>query len=160
MNILALELVTTSHCLPPYFQAHPIKVFTEIPLKKSIVKTQHVWCYLIELSKFNIDYIPRSVSKWQILENFFMGFIGFHEPVPITHSWKPWKVIVDSSSCYLGGGKHTLVTRYGEEIHYMIRLAFKIPKNEEEWSIAGKTCMVKVLGGKRDQCARWYTSSY
>ena len=70
---LAYCLVLVSRKLRPYFQAHPIKVLTDQPLRQVLQKPESSGCLLkwaIELGQFEIKYQPRSAIKGQALADF------------------------------------------------------------------------------------------
>ena len=59
--------------MQPYFQANPILVMTDQPIKKSMNKPEAVgrmvqWA--IELSQFDINYHPRTAIKAQAMVDF------------------------------------------------------------------------------------------
>ena len=70
-------MIIASRKLCPYFQANPILVMMDQPIKKSMNKPGAVgrmtqWA--IELSQFNIEYHPRTTIKAQALLDFFIEF--------------------------------------------------------------------------------------
>ena len=73
MEQTALALRTTAQKLRPYFQAHPITVLTNQPLRNVLHKPDimgRMLRWAIELSEYGIDYQPRLSLKdrsWQIL---------------------------------------------------------------------------------------------
>lgn len=80
MEMLTFALVMATRQFRPYFQAHPIMVLTETPLKKVLQKLDASRCLVswsIELSEFNIDYLPRHAIKGQALANFVAEFTNF-----------------------------------------------------------------------------------
>ena len=69
----ALALRTATKKLRPYFQAHPIVVLTNLPLRSTIHKLDlsgRMARWVIELSKYGIQYKPRLVQKGQVLADF------------------------------------------------------------------------------------------
>ncbi|GJY58567.1 reverse transcriptase domain-containing protein [Tanacetum coccineum] len=67
---LALSLLHMSRRLRRYFEAHPIKVITDQPLKQILYKAQasgKLAKYSVELGAYNITYEPRNVMKGQVL---------------------------------------------------------------------------------------------
>ncbi|GKF78010.1 hypothetical protein Tco_0230480, partial [Tanacetum coccineum] len=55
------------------FEAHPIKVITDQPLKQILNKAQasgKLAKYSVELGAYNIAYKPRSAIKGQVLADF------------------------------------------------------------------------------------------
>lgn len=75
---LALTLVTSAKELRSYFQDHPIKVPTSYPLRQVLQNPELFGClakWSIELSEFDIKYVPRPVIKAQVLADFIVKFI-------------------------------------------------------------------------------------
>ncbi|KAK4855195.1 hypothetical protein QYF36_004922 [Acer negundo] len=63
---MALALITAARKLRPYFQAYQIKVYMNCPLKLILQKLEvsgRLTKWAIELSEFNIKYLPRTVIK-------------------------------------------------------------------------------------------------
>ena len=70
---MSFALIVASKKLCPYFQAHPIIVMTDQPIKKAMNKPNATGClvqWTIELSQFDIKYRPRSAIKAQVLADF------------------------------------------------------------------------------------------
>ncbi|KAF5455050.1 hypothetical protein F2P56_024665 [Juglans regia] len=102
MEMLAFALVITARRLRPYFQAHPIKVQTDVPLRKILQKpytSGRTTNWAIEVSEFEIEYLPRIAIKGQVLANFVAEFSDFLEEMVIMPQGKSWQVYVDDSSC-------------------------------------------------------------
>ena len=62
----ALALQTSAKKLHPYFQAHPIVVLTNLPLRSTIHKPDlsgRMARWVIELSEYGIQYKPRLAKK-------------------------------------------------------------------------------------------------
>ncbi|XP_041009420.1 uncharacterized protein LOC121253475 [Juglans microcarpa x Juglans regia] len=71
-EMLAFALVVTARQLRPYFQAHPIKVQTDIPQRKILQKPDtsgRMTNWAIELSEFEVEYLPRTAIKGQVTNN-------------------------------------------------------------------------------------------
>ena len=63
---IAFTLIVASRKLRQYFQANPILVMTDQPIKKSMNKpevTSRMIQWAIELSQFDIEYLPRMAIK-------------------------------------------------------------------------------------------------
>ncbi|GJX04570.1 reverse transcriptase domain-containing protein, partial [Tanacetum coccineum] len=70
---LVLALRHASRRLRRYFEAHPITVITDQPIKNVLSKADtsgRLAPYSVELAAYNITYEPRSAVKGQILEDF------------------------------------------------------------------------------------------
>ena len=68
-----LNLHVAAKKLCPYFQAHPIVVLTNLPLRSTIHKPDlsgRMARWAIELSEFSLQYKPRMELKGQILAYF------------------------------------------------------------------------------------------
>ena len=69
----ALAFWMAAKKLRPYFQAHPIVVLTNLPLRSTIHKPNlfgRMTRWAIELSKYGISYKPRLAKKGYVLANF------------------------------------------------------------------------------------------
>ena len=69
----ALALRTTAQKLRPYFQAHPVVVLTNLPLRGTIHKpdlSRRMARWAMELSEYGIQYKPRLSRKGQVLADF------------------------------------------------------------------------------------------
>ncbi|KAK0601486.1 hypothetical protein LWI29_024751 [Acer saccharum] len=74
---LALTLITAARKLRPYFQAHKIGVYTNCPLKLILQKPEvsgRLTKWVIELSEFNVEYLPRTAIKAQAVADFVAEF--------------------------------------------------------------------------------------
>ena len=69
-----LALCVATKKLRPYFQAHPIVILTNLPLRSTIHKpdlSRRMARWEIELSELCIQYKPRLALKGQVLADFF-----------------------------------------------------------------------------------------
>ena len=79
---IAFALIVASRKLQPYFQANPILVMTDQPIRKSMNKHKaagRMVQWAIELSQFDIEYHPRTAIKAQALVDFIAEFTLPHE---------------------------------------------------------------------------------
>ena len=70
---LALALLHLSRRLRRYFEAHPLKVITDHPIKQVLNRAEsfgRLAKYTVELGTYNITYVPRNVVKGQVLADF------------------------------------------------------------------------------------------
>ena len=75
MEKLVLALVFAAKRLRRYFQAHPIAVITDQPIKQVISKPDASWRlqkWSVLLGEYNISYRPRTAVKGQILADFIV----------------------------------------------------------------------------------------
>ena len=69
----SFALVTASRKLRHYFQGREIKVVTDQPLRKIIHKPDisgRLVNWVVELSQFNLTFVPRTAIKAQALADF------------------------------------------------------------------------------------------
>ena len=77
MEKLAFMLIVATRKLKPYFQAHTIAVLTDKPLRKAMSSLEEVGrmaLWAVELSKFDIQYYPRTTVKGQVVADFIAKF--------------------------------------------------------------------------------------
>ena len=121
MERLALCLVHASRKLRPYFQAHPIRVFTNHPLRQVLAKPEtsgRLLKWAIELGQFEITYHPRTTIKGQALADFIVECTGLDETPSEVAPREVWKLYVDCSetNTVLGAGI-ILITPTGYKFH-------------------------------------------
>ncbi|GJS55093.1 reverse transcriptase domain-containing protein [Tanacetum coccineum] len=116
---LALWLLHLSRKLHWYFEAHPIQVITDQPIKQILNKPEasgKLANYVVELGAYNITYIPRTIIKGQILADFInevpVGMMQLEKGV---------------------GAGLVLINLSGTEYTYVIRLTFPSTNNEAEY---------------------------
>ena len=77
MKKLALALVVVSRKLRPYFHSHTIRVLTNYPLREVLQKPDasgRLLKWAIELSQFDIEFLPQPAIKGQALADFIVEF--------------------------------------------------------------------------------------
>ena len=97
---LAFALITASRKLRHYFQAHIINVMMDHPLKKAMNKLEaagRLIQWAVELSEFDIKYLPRHAIKAQALADFITEFTPSHSESEVVED-KKWIIHVDGSS--------------------------------------------------------------
>ena len=70
---VALALRTAAQKLHPYFQAHPVVVLTDLPLRGTIHKLDlsgRMAHWVMELSEYGIQFKPRLSKKGKVLADF------------------------------------------------------------------------------------------
>ena len=134
MEKLALSLIHSFRKLRPYFQAHPIHVLTDQPLRQVLSKPEasgRLLKWAVELGQFEITYHPRMTIKAQALADFIVECTGIADDEVITTAHELWKLYVDGSSNENGAGAGIiLVTRAVSRFHSALRFGFKASNNE------------------------------
>ena len=94
----ALALRTAAQKLRPYFQAHPVVVLTDLPLRGTIHKPDlsgRMARWAMELSEYGIQYKPRLSKKGQVLADF-LAEIPHPDTCPDEKGW--WTLCIDGAS--------------------------------------------------------------
>ena len=100
----ALALRMAAKKLHPYFQAHPIVVLTNLPLRSTIHKPDlsgRMTRWAIKLSEYGISYKPRLAKKGQVLADFLAETPQL-ETSSTSSNW--WILSVDEASRQTGAG--------------------------------------------------------
>ncbi|KAL0293879.1 UNVERIFIED_CONTAM: hypothetical protein Sradi_6915300 [Sesamum radiatum] len=86
----------------------------------------------IELSEYDISYMPRTTIKAQALADFVSEMIGTtQEEVPKA---RPWLLYVDDSSTAQGSGAGIVLTNLqGDDMEFAVKLEFKASNNKTEY---------------------------
>nr|GEW46781.1 reverse transcriptase domain-containing protein [Tanacetum cinerariifolium] len=123
MEKLTLSLVYMTRRLRRYFEAHPVKVITDQPIKQILNKTEasgKLERYAIKLGAYNITFEPRNAVKGQI--------------TPERDDAKEWALFTDGASSSKGSGSGlVLIGPSGIEHTYALRLTFDGTNNEAEY---------------------------
>nr|GEV57564.1 reverse transcriptase domain-containing protein [Tanacetum cinerariifolium] len=140
---LALSMLHMSRRLRRYFEAHPIKVITDQPLKQILNKAQtsrNLGKYSVELGAYNITYEPRNAIKGQHLADFLSEapvgipigeFFRLPAKFPNKDDVKRWTLFTDGASNSKGSGAGlVLISPSGVEFAYALRLNFTNTNNE------------------------------
>ena len=127
----ALALRTAARKLCPYFQAHPVVVLTDLPLRGTIHKpdlSERMARWAMEMSEYGIQYKPRLSKKGQVLADF-LAEIPQPDTCPDEKGW--WTLCVDGASGQSGVGIGLQLTSpTGERIEQAVRLGFSAFNNE------------------------------
>ncbi|GJU25797.1 reverse transcriptase domain-containing protein [Tanacetum coccineum] len=145
MEKLVLALAFAAKRLRRYFQAHPIAVITDQPIKQIISRPDvagRLQKWSVMLGEHNITYRPRTSVKGQILADFL---VEKPDDAPTDTSVKEipkeeWTLFTDGSSCTDGSGAGLILTSpEGTEFTYALRFQFTASNNEAEYEalIAG-----------------------
>nr|GEV92020.1 reverse transcriptase domain-containing protein [Tanacetum cinerariifolium] len=154
MEKLVLSLVFVAKRLRRYFQAHPITVITDQPIKQvmtcpDVAGRLQKWS--IMLGEHNITYRPRTSVKGKILADFLIEMPGdVPQAAPAAAAQQePWTLFTDGSSCVDGSGAGLILTNpEGVEFTYALRFQFAASNNEAEYEVKVDSKLVanQVLG--------------
>ncbi|GJU73950.1 reverse transcriptase domain-containing protein [Tanacetum coccineum] len=145
MEKLILSLVFAAKRLRRYFQAHPIAVITDQPIKQIMSRPDvagRLQKWSVMLGEHNITYRPRTSVKGDILVDFLVEKPDENPPnTPVVMTpLEPWTLFTDGSSCVdrLGAGL-ILTSPEGTKFTYALRFQFTASNNEAEYEalIAG-----------------------
>nr|GEY88075.1 reverse transcriptase domain-containing protein [Tanacetum cinerariifolium] len=122
MEKLVLSLVFAAKRLRRYFQAHPITVITDQPIKQVMSRPDvagRLQKWSIMLGEHNITYRPRTSVKGQILADFLNEMPGnASQGVTVAMTQEElWTLFTDGSSCVDGSG--TYVAKEDNMIKYL-----------------------------------------
>nr|GFA33808.1 reverse transcriptase domain-containing protein [Tanacetum cinerariifolium] len=145
MEKLVLSLVFAAKRLRRYFQAHPIAVITDQPIKQVMSRPDaagRLQKWSIILGEHNITYRPRTSIKGQILADFLneMPSNASQGTSVAETQEEPWTLFTDGSSCVDGSGAGLILTNPdGVEFTYALRFQFAASNNKAEYEalIAG-----------------------
>ncbi|GJW09111.1 reverse transcriptase domain-containing protein [Tanacetum coccineum] len=144
---MALALRHASRRLMRYFEAHPITVITDQPIKQILSKADtsgRLGQYSVELGAYNIMYEPRNAIKGQILADFINEMpMGSEAMVPrqtqytIEHQKdcnEEWVLYTDGASSAKGfGAGLVLLSPTKMEYTYALRLNFESTSNQADY---------------------------
>ena len=137
MEKLAFALVTVARKLKPYFQAHTIIVLTNKPLRRAMSNpnaARRLALWAIELSKFDIQYRPRTAVKGQVVADFIVEFT--HNEDKGAEESPQWSIHIDgSSNRQAGGADVVLLSPKGDVVECMVCLDFPTTNNEAEYEV-------------------------
>ncbi|XP_065039398.1 uncharacterized protein LOC135673926 [Musa acuminata AAA Group] len=119
---LALALVLSVRKLCPYFQAHPVEVVTDQPLRQAV-----------ELGEHDIRYLPRTAIKAQAVADFIAELTRM-EDINLEQAPEAWTLHVDGSANSKGvGAGLVLLAPDGRSFERSLRFGFKATNNEAEY---------------------------
>ena len=115
MEKLVLALVFAAKRLRRYFQAHPIAMIADQPIKQVISKPDasgRLQKWSVFLSEYNISYRPRTAIKGQRLADFIVEKPDADTPLATSkiELQEPWILFTDGSSCVDGSGAGLILT--------------------------------------------------
>ncbi|XP_077251726.1 uncharacterized protein LOC143890940 [Tasmannia lanceolata] len=150
----ALTVVSAARKLRPYFQAHPIILLTDQPLRKILKKPEtsgRMVSWAVELGEFDIQVRPRPTIKSQALADFIVESTApATEPATIGETRGPteqttredmeqsdgthWTLHVDGSAGKTGRGAGVVLHGPdGFTVEYALQLDFTASNNEAEY---------------------------
>ena len=137
MELTTLALQSTAQKLRPYFQAHPVIVLTDQPLRNILHKpdlTGRMLQWAIELSEFGIEFQPRLSMKGQVMVDFVLEYSRRPSQNHESSKQEWWTLRVDGASRSSGSGVGLLLqSPTGEHLEQAIRLGFSASNNEVEY---------------------------
>ncbi|KAL0445450.1 UNVERIFIED_CONTAM: hypothetical protein Slati_2267700 [Sesamum latifolium] len=132
---MALALVVTARRLRPYFLSHPIGVKTNTPLKQTLGKPDtsgRLVKLAVELSEYDISYLPRMTIKAQALADFISKMTEI--TIKDASQDQKWLLHADGSSTAQGSSAGIVITTpQGEDLEFAIKFSFKASNNEAEY---------------------------
>ncbi|KAI5333485.1 hypothetical protein L3X38_023616 [Prunus dulcis] len=167
---LIFSLVVSARKLRPYYQAHQIIVMTEFPLRSILHSpdaSQQLMKWAIELSQYDLLYLPKTTIKAQPLADFVVEFTPTaKEEKMVTKSKEKedntsptdsnlandmWKLHVDGASNHKGSGAGVvIITPDGTLLEQAITLGFSASNNEAKYeALLARLRLAKELTIKR-----------
>ncbi|XP_009388188.2 uncharacterized protein LOC103975002 [Musa acuminata AAA Group] len=135
---LALALVLSARKLRPYFQAHPVEVITDQPLRQILSKFDvvgHLLKWVVELDEHDVRYIPRTAIKAQSVADFIAELTQI-EDVDLEQPSEAWVLHVDGSANSKGAGARlVLLAPDGRSFECSLRFGFQATNNEAEYEV-------------------------
>ncbi|RVW96537.1 Retrovirus-related Pol polyprotein from transposon 17.6 [Vitis vinifera] len=137
MELTALALRSAAQKLCPYFQAHPVIVLTNQPLRNILHKpdlTGRMLQWAIKLREFGIEFQPRLSMKGQVMADFVLEYSQRPSQHQESSEQEWWTLRVDGASRSSGSGVRLLLqSPTGEYLEQAIRLGFPASNNEAEY---------------------------
>ncbi|GKA15944.1 reverse transcriptase domain-containing protein [Tanacetum coccineum] len=146
LETLSLSLVNMTRRLRRYFEAHPVKVITDQPIKNILNRTEasgKLAKYAVEIGTYKISFIPRNAVKGQVLADFLSDapdgereeeYFRSPEVSPGIDDTEAWTLYTDGAASSKGSGAGLILTGpSGVEYAYALRLAFTSTNNEAEY---------------------------
>ncbi|GKF64568.1 reverse transcriptase domain-containing protein, partial [Tanacetum coccineum] len=129
-----------------YFEAHPVKVITDQPIKNILSRTEasgKLAKYAVEIGTYKISFIPRNAVKGQVLADFLSDapnreredeYFRRPEISPEIGDTEAWTLYTDGAASSKGSGAGLILTGpSGVEYAYALRLTFASTNNEAEY---------------------------
>ncbi|GMP98318.1 hypothetical protein CsSME_00046262 [Camellia sinensis var. sinensis] len=130
-----------------YFQAHTIGVLTDYPLRlalRSAEASGRVSKWALELGQYDIQFLPRTAIKGQVLADFVAEFTGCHadfksDQVQPKANWRMyvgdiWQMYCDGSSNQRDSRAGVVIMTFeGAIIELVVKLGFDASNKEVEY---------------------------
>ncbi|XP_065007682.1 uncharacterized protein LOC135638490 [Musa acuminata AAA Group] len=133
---LALALVLSARKLRPYFQAHPVEVITDQPLRQILSKFDvagRLLKWAVELGEHDIQYVPRTAIKAQSVADFIAELTQIAD-VDLEQPLEAWVLHVDGSANSKGvGAGLVLLAPDGRLFERSLRFGFQATNNKAEY---------------------------
>nr|GEY10910.1 hypothetical protein [Tanacetum cinerariifolium] len=161
---LALSLIHMTWRLRRYFEAHPVKVITDQPIKNILSNTEtseKLAKYAVELGAYNITFIPRNVVKGQVLADFLSEapegtkedlYFRMSEATMEKDEVESWTLFTDGASSPKGSGAAGLRIALQMNISNIdVKVDSKLVASQiNETYEASKDSMIKYLAKERE----------
>ncbi|XP_064967019.1 uncharacterized protein LOC135613950 [Musa acuminata AAA Group] len=133
---LALALVLSARKLRPYFQAHPVEVITDQPLRQILSKFDvagRLLKWAVELGEHDIQYVPRTAIKAQSVADFIAELTQIADG-DLEQPPEAWVLHVDGSTNSKGAcAGLVLLAPNGCSFERSLRFGFQATNNEAEY---------------------------
>nr|AAT77312.1 putative polyprotein [Oryza sativa Japonica Group]AAT77333.1 putative polyprotein [Oryza sativa Japonica Group] len=151
---LLYAVIMTSRKLRHYFQAHRVTVVSSFPLgevvrNKEVVGRIAKW--VVELSQFDIHFVPRTAIKSQVLADFMADWTMPNNKSDNQGDNETWTMAFDGALNSQGAGAGFILTSpSGDQFKHAIHLNFRATNNTTEYEglLAGIRAAA-ALGAKR-----------
>nr|ABA93980.1 retrotransposon protein, putative, Ty3-gypsy subclass [Oryza sativa Japonica Group] len=151
---LLYAVIMTSRKLRHYFQAHRVTVVSSFPLgevkrNKDVVGRIAKW--VVELSQFDVHFVPRTAIKSQVLADFVADWTMPDNKLDNQVDNETWTMAFDGALNSQGAGARFILTSpSGDQFKHAIHLNFRATNNTAEYEglLAGIRA-VAALGVKR-----------
>ncbi|XP_065012910.1 uncharacterized protein LOC135641476 [Musa acuminata AAA Group] len=133
---LALALVLLARKLRPYFQAHPVEVITDQPLRQILSKfdlTGRLLKWAVELGEYDVRYVSRTAIKAQSVADFIAELTQI-EDMDLEQLSEGWVLHVDGSANSKGADAGLVLLAPDERsFERSLRFGFQATDNEAEY---------------------------
>jgi ribonuclease HI len=151
---LAYAIYMTGKKLPHYFECHSIIVVASTPVSSILNNLDamgRISLWGITLGPWEITYQRQLAIKSQVLPDFIAEWTAAQMP-KLPDLSNCWTIYVDGSKRVSGAGAGVvLVSLQGDKMHYVLRMRFANPSNNEaEYeAVLHGTRMAKACGATR-----------